>query len=51
MVYKVLQATREKPIKNDFVSKYEEYLGVLKINLKFEQLGDLSKWSVKRLKT
>ena len=49
MIFKVLQATRDNPVKNDFVKTCEDYLSALKINLSFEQLGDLSNWSVKKL--
>ena len=49
MIYKVLQATRDNPTKNDFVKTCESYLSQLKINMTFEELSQMSKWSVKKL--
>ena len=49
MIYKVLQATRENPIKNDFVKTCESYLKQLNMEMTFEELGQMSKWSVKHL--
>lgn len=49
MLFKVLEATRENPTKNDFVKTCESYLEKLKINMTFEELGKLSKWSVKKM--
>jgi hypothetical protein len=49
MVYKVFQATRENPLKNDFVQTCESYLKQLDINMTFKELGKLSTWSCKKL--
>ena len=49
MLYKVLQATRETPIKNDFVKTCEPYLKQLNMNMTFEELSKMSKWRVKQL--
>ena len=49
MIFKVLQTTRENPVHNDFVKTCEKYLKQLNINLTFEQLGEMSTWSVKKL--
>ena len=49
MLYKVLQATRENPIKNDFVKTCESYLTQLNMDMTFEELSKMSKWSVKEL--
>ena len=45
----MLQATREPPIKNDFVKTCESYLKQLNMNMTFEELSKMSKWSVKEL--
>ena len=49
MVYKVLKATVENPVKNDFVQTCEKYMRELNINLTFEQFGKLSKWSARKI--
>jgi hypothetical protein len=49
MLFKVLQATRENPIKNDFVKTCESYLAKLNMDMTFEELSKMSKWSVKQL--
>ena len=49
MIYKVLQATRENPIKNDFVKTCESYLKQLNMDITFDELGKMSKCSVKQL--
>ena len=49
MLFKVLQATRENPIKNDFVKTCESYLAKLNMDMTFEELSKMSKWSVNQL--
>jgi hypothetical protein len=49
MIYKVFQSTRDNPVNNDFVKTCEKYLKSLNIQLTFEQLGKMSKWSFKKL--
>ena len=49
MIFRVLQATRENPVNNDFVKTCEKYMKQLNIQLTFEQLGQMSSWSVKKL--
>ena len=49
MVFKVFEATREKPIKNDFVQTCTKYLDKLKINLSFEEIGNMSSYTFKNL--
>jgi hypothetical protein len=49
MMYQVLKATRENPIKNDFVKTCEEYLSILDIKLSFEEIEGMSQWSFKKL--
>ena len=38
MIYQVLKATWEKPIKNDFIQTCEKYLDVLDIKLSFQEI-------------
>ena len=49
MVYKVLQATQNHPVKNDFVQTCTKYLEQLDINLTFDELAAMSQWKVKNL--
>ena len=49
MVYKVLQATQNHPVKNDFVQTCTKYLEQLDINLTFDELVAMSQWKVKNL--
>ena len=49
MIYKVLQATWENPIKNDFVNMCKKYLGILDIYLSFTEIEKMSQWSFKKL--
>ena len=49
MIFQVLKATRENPANNDFVKTCQKYLDILDIQLTFEELGNMSKWSVKKL--
>ena len=49
MISQVLKATRDNPIKNDFVKTCQKYLDYLGINLTFEQIEQMSKWKIKKL--
>ena len=49
MVYQVLQATSEKSVKNDFVFRCKKYLEILKINLSFEEIAKMTKFSLNKL--
>jgi hypothetical protein len=49
MIFQVLKATRDNPANNDFVKTCQKYLDKLNIQLTFEELGKMSKWSVKKL--
>ena len=49
MIYQVLMATMNSPIKNDFVQTCQKYLDFLKINLTFDQISKMSKWKMKNL--
>ena len=49
MMYQVMKATRENPIKNDFVKTCEEYFNILDIKLSFEEIERMSQWSFKKL--
>ena len=49
MVYKVLQATQNNPVKNDFVQTCTKYLKQLDIDMSFDQLEKMSEWKLKRL--
>ena len=49
MIYQVLKATCENPIKNDFVKTCEKYLEILDIKLSFSEIENLSQWSFKKL--
>ena len=49
MIFQVLKATRDNPANNDFVKTCQNYLDKLNIQLTFEELGKMSKWSVKKL--
>ena len=49
MIYQVLKATWEKPIKNDFIKTCEKYLDILDIKLSFKEIENMSVWSFKQL--
>ena len=49
MIFRVLEATRENPSNNDFVKTCLKYLKQLDIQLSFEELAKMSKWSFKKL--
>ena len=49
MLYKVLKATLDNPLKNDFVQMCNKYLARLNINLYFEDIVKLSNYRFKKL--
>ena len=49
MIYQVFQATLENPLKNDFVSTCQKYMKNLDINLSFEEIEKMSKYSFKKV--
>ena len=49
MIFKVFEATCTDSVKNDFVDTCKKYLQTLKINLSFDEIKNLSKWSFTRL--
>ena len=49
MIFQVLKATWENPIKNDFVKMCQKYLTDLDINLSFSEIEKMSHWSFKNL--
>ena len=49
MIYQVLKATWENPIKNDFVKMCTQYLGTLEIKMSFEEIEIMSEKSFKSL--
>ena len=49
MIYRVFDATRENPIKNDFVQICENYLKSLDIELSFRDIELMGNWVFKNL--
>ena len=49
MIYNVLKATVENPVKNDFVLTCKKYLETLEINLSFEEIAKLSKFKFNKI--
>ena len=49
MIYQVLKATLENPIRNDFIKTCEKYLNILDIKLSFQEIKNMSVWSFKKL--
>ena len=49
MIYQVLKATIDSPIKNDFVQTCKKYIDYLNIDLTFKQISNMSKWKMKKL--
>jgi hypothetical protein len=49
MIYKVLEATQENPLKNDFVTTCERYLAHLEIKLSFEEISKMSQYKFKKI--
>ena len=49
MIYQVFKATLENPVKKDFVSTGQTYMKSLDINLSFEEIEKMSKYSFKKV--
>ena len=49
MVYRIFKAMEDKPIKNDFVYTCKKYLEILKIRTNFEDIGKMSKFTLKQI--
>ena len=49
MIYKVLKATQDNPLKNDFVLTCKKYMKILGIEFSFEQIEQMSKSSLKKV--
>ena len=47
MVYKVLKATQDNPVNNDFVKTCDKYLEILDIKMSFSEIEKMSKWSLR----
>ena len=48
-IYQVLKVTRENPAKNDFVQTCEKYLKKLDIDMTFEEISEISKYSFNKI--
>ena len=49
MVYKVFEATRENPLKKEFVQTCERYLKTLNLKLTFSEIEQMGNWKFKNL--
>ena len=49
MIYQILKVTSESSVKNDFVYTCKKYLKTLDINLSFEEIESMSKFTFKKL--
>ena len=49
MMYQILKVTSESSVKNDFVYTCKKYLKTLNLNLSFEEIEKMSKFSFKKL--
>ena len=49
MIYEVLMATLENPVKNDFVSECQRYIQHLGIGMSFEEIRRISKYTFTKL--
>ena len=49
MIYQILKAIEENPIKNDFVNTCKKYLKSLKMNITLEQIENMSKIQLKKI--
>ena len=49
MIFQVLNATSDNPIKNDFVQTCKTYLDELDIKLSFQEIEAMSQWTFKKL--
>ena len=49
MIYQILKVTSESSVKNDFVYTCKKYLKTLDINLSFDEIESMSKFTFKKL--
>jgi hypothetical protein len=49
MIFQVLKATCDNPVKNDFVKTCQKYLDCLNIGLTFDEISEMSKYRFKQL--
>ena len=49
MIFQILKATRENPVKNDFVYTCQKYLKTLEIDLSFEEIAKMTKYNFKKI--
>ena len=49
MIYKILKVTTESSVKNDFVYTCKKYLKTLNLEITFEEIEKMSKFSFKKL--
>ena len=49
MIAQVLKATCDNSVKNDFVFTCKKYLETLKLNLSFDEIEKMSKYTFKKL--
>ena len=49
MIYKILKAIHDDPVKNDFVMTYKKYLEVLKMKITLEDIEKVTKYQLKRM--
>ena len=49
MIYKILKATQENPLKNDFLQNCKKYMKILGIEVSFDQIEKMSKTSFKNI--
>ena len=49
MMYNILKAIQDKPMKNDFVSTCKKYMETLKINSSFKEIEKMSKFQLRRI--
>ena len=49
MIFQILKATRENPVKNDFVYTCQKYLKTLEIDISFEEIAKMSQYNFKQI--
>ena len=49
MIYNVLKAIQNEPMKNDFVTTCKKYIETLKMNITFEEMEKISKFQLRRI--
>ena len=49
MIFQVLKATMDNPLKNDYDKSCEKYRNILKIKLSFDEIAEMSKQSYTKL--